>query len=330
MRMNRVEIPGKTMLFGEYAVLVGGTAVVYPVPRYLVITERGEQTHNGYTRVIESARALTIPELVLYETEHGMVNLDFDNRDFFARNGDKAPCKLGLGLSSAEAVGVVKLRFKRAGYNVKECCDKIVEHALQAHRFAQNGRGSGADVYCCAYGIPLEYSLKDGRPQMEKLTLNGNDGILPIYLVYTGQPADSRKAIDLFNLWCMRMTAEERHCLHRLVQISDTLAAGWSKGQNAYVFNALDEFCSVMKWISDRAGLNYWTDVHTELDIWARKYGGRAKPVGAGGGDMALVLGRVPIEEICLQTKKYRIDITSGILEKSDISTDDEYSVKTR
>ena len=141
MPMNRVEIPGKAMLFGEYAVLIGGTAVMYPVARYLILSEKNEHGPVAYTKVISEARKIDIPEIAPYENEYGVVELDFDNKQFFVSDGNGNHSKLGLGLSSAEAVGVVSLRLKRAGFDTERHADKIAEYALKAHRHAQRGQG---------------------------------------------------------------------------------------------------------------------------------------------------------------------------------------------
>ncbi len=318
MPINRVEIPGKAMLFGEYAVLVGGTAALYPVPRYLILWERNEHRPGAYTRVISEARKIDIPEIAPYENEFGAVEIDYDNSQFYSQSSNGARGKLGLGLSSAEAVGVVSLRLQRAGLDTVRHANKIAEYALRAHRHAQTGEGSGADIYCCAQRKALRYKIEDGHAQFEPIRIDLSERRLPVFLVYTGQPSDSRKAIASFNLWLQRMTTDDKGLLKCLIEISQYLSNQWPAIDTPVLFDALDEYTEVMKTISDEAGLHYWTDVHTELDRWARKYGGRAKPVGAGGGDMALMLGRLPIEEILTDPVRCCIDISSGTLEKAE------------
>jgi len=330
VHVNRVVVPGKAMLFGEYAVLVGGSAVLYPVPRYLVITEQTDQTNIDYTPVIRAALKLPIPEIADFESKNGPANPECDNRQFFVPDVAGTPCKLGLGLSAAEAVGIIALRFNRAGYDTENCRDKIAAYAHRAHGLAQNGRGSGADVYCCAYEAPLKYGIVNGLPRAELLTENRAGRAFPMHLVYTGKPADSRRAIDSFNIWCRNMTTEGRYRLSQLVQISDNLAAKWAKDQYDDIIPLLDKFCTTMKWISGMAGLDYWNDFHADLDNWARKHGGRAKPIGAGGGDMVLLLGYVPMEEICPRPYDYCIKITRGFPEETNYPLGDKLSSKTR
>ncbi len=318
MPINRVEIPGKAMLFGEYAVLVGGTAAMYPVPRYLVLSEKNGHKPAAYTRVMTEARNMDIPEIAPYENEFGAVEIDFDNTQFFAPGGDGTCSKLGLGLSAAEAVGVVSLRFGRAGLAIEHYADKIAEYALIAHRHAQDGQGSGADVYCCSHKKAIRYKIKDGCSQYELISVDKGDTRLPAYLVYSGKPSDSRKAITSFNLWLQKLTTDDKSCLKSLIEISHFLSGHWPAKDRHVIFDALDEYTAVMKAISDKAGLHYWTAVHTELDRWARKYGGRVKPIGAGGGDMALVLGHLPIEELSTGSVGCSIDISSGSLGQTE------------
>ena len=37
---------------------------------------------------------------------------------------------------------------------------------------------------------------------------------------------------------------------------------------------------------------------HEELEEWALEHGGRAKPTGAGGGDLVLLVGDLPLKEL--------------------------------
>lgn len=59
-----------------------------------------------------------------------------------------------------------------------------------------------------------------------------------------------------------------------------------------------DEFVSRMAEIATAAKLPWRLGVHEELDEWAREHGGRAKPTGAGGGDLVLLVGDLPLDEL--------------------------------
>jgi mevalonate kinase len=60
--MTNVNIPGKVMLSGEYAVLYGGTSVLVPVPRYMKFEESEFPPENPYTKVVQEALKISIDE----------------------------------------------------------------------------------------------------------------------------------------------------------------------------------------------------------------------------------------------------------------------------
>ena len=56
--MKTIQIPGKVMLTGEYAVLYGGTAVMAPVPRYLRLTISEDNNRGACSPIVEEALRL--------------------------------------------------------------------------------------------------------------------------------------------------------------------------------------------------------------------------------------------------------------------------------
>ena len=68
-----------------------------------------------------------------------------------------------------------------------------------------------------------------------------------------------------------------------------------------------------MKEISKSAGISYFMPVHTQLDAWARRHGGRCKPTGAGGGDMVLMAGELPLDQLPRLCIPLRVDELFGL-----------------
>ena len=68
--MRSVEIPGKVLLSGEYAVLCGGTAVVAPLPRFLRVAPAGPGVPGDRSPVVQAAREIPIPGVPIAPLSH--------------------------------------------------------------------------------------------------------------------------------------------------------------------------------------------------------------------------------------------------------------------
>jgi phosphomevalonate kinase len=296
--VTTVEVPGKVMLSGEYAVLRGGAAVVAPVPRTLTVSEVAEGDETTSSPVIREALAISIPPVAAHEAEHGLPRIAVD-RSQFVHEGQK----LGLGSSSAEAVGVVAVRYERAGLPWREQ-KKLRMYAYLAHRAAQGGLGSGADVACCALGEWVRYGKGERElPGGKTATTWSTDPVadrpaFPLSLAWTGRSADTRTYVDAFEGWVEAGDDEVREAVEELVGRSHALAAIWMTADLEGMRTVLDRYVVALRAIGEAAGFEYDTPEIRKLRDWAVENGGYAKPVGAGGGDMALMLGDLPLDEL--------------------------------
>ena len=59
-----------------------------------------------------------------------------------------------------------------------------------------------------------------------------------------------------------------------------------------------------MQQIAEIAKMPYKLPIHHEVEEWARSNGGFAKPTGAGGGDMIMLVGDLPYDELELRIFK--------------------------
>lgn len=292
------------MLSGEYAVLRGGTAFMVPVPRYLEIAESDSLDTERLTPVLRYGLDYYIEEIADFEKKDPLVGFDIDAAEFFETDRENKSVKLGLGASAAEAVGLVALRYERAGksWSVSdpygsEHTRRIAEHAMAVHREAQGGRGSGADVAACAYQKPIKFKRIDSKPSITPIDKPYRQKI-PIALLSTGIPADTRKMVDKFESWLENRSSEKDRLLSELIESSDRLADAWFVRSKDVLFDMIDRFSDAMKPIAHGSGLEYRLPIHEEIERWARFHGGRAKPTGAGGGDMILLIGELPLEEL--------------------------------
>ncbi len=299
MRVKPIRIPGKVMLSGEYAVLHGATAVMLPVPRYLVFNRAKDPPAASYTRMVDVARRYPIIELAKHERENGVPHIDIDYSQFFAVNDRGTSFKLGLGMSSAEVVGVVAMRYACAGFDWKEKRQDAAKHAFCIHKQVQWGIGSGADVVACAYGVPIKFRSNGSSFEATPIEMNGNgENCPPMALIWSGSPADTRELVRQFDGWLEDGNAGETGLLDKLIEASDRLADSWFRTSTEKQYELLDQFDRAIRECARAAGIPYSLPAHENIRIWAARHGGRAKPTGAGAGDMILIMGSVPFEQL--------------------------------
>jgi len=298
VQLTGVRVPGKVMLSGEYAVMLGGMAFMMPISRHIEVDEIDLVPDKPYSPVVQMAIKYPIPEVAKFEQKHGRSHIKINPGGFLTTTADGYPVKLGLGLSAAEAVAVVALRFERAGKPWQQHRKLVFKYALEIHREIQKGLGSGADVAACAFGAPLVYYLKRNRPQIDLVKSPKHDNCPPMVLVWTGRPANTREMIEKFMAWAKEDKVATKRLLPNLVKASDILARSWLVASPINLYNAIDIFGLAMQECAEAAGIKYRLELHHELESWARKKGGRAKPTGAGGGDMILLVGDLPFGEL--------------------------------
>lgn len=163
----RVTVPGNLLLLGEYAVLEsGGLGIALaPALRIRVTTEPGrglsiagswpggrERWSEGegggggiFDSVTETCgRWLSFRRRSLPDDTAVTV----DSSALFDPDGRKR----GLGSSAAAVVGLTAALLRLSGITEKRAAAALPRLALEAHRKAQGGRGSGYDVYTSSFG----------------------------------------------------------------------------------------------------------------------------------------------------------------------------------
>jgi phosphomevalonate kinase len=296
--MDTVRVPGKVMLSGEYAVLDGATAVLLPVSRSLQAEQTTSPPADGYSPVVSAAREIAIPAIADHEAGMGVVHLRFDRSELVDEAADGTQRKLGLGMSAAEAVATIALRYEYAGIPWLSHWRDVAKLAMDAHRRAQQGIGSGADIAACAYGRPLRFRRAGEDFTVEDLPMTAGGEHVPLHLAWTGQPADTRDQVRRYLSWREQPGAEVEELWIRLLKASEELAQCWFDAGRDELHAALDRHGEVMNEISAAAGLSYRLPVHARLEAWAKRHGGRAKPTGAGAGDMVLLVGDLPLNQL--------------------------------
>lgn len=277
--------PGKLFLVGEYAVLEQGTAVVAAVRRHAVAQYLpgmdpmsqvvAEAVKRAKAELGEAASALP-PGSVLVNTD-----------DF--RQGD---LKIGLGSSAATAVAAVGAVFESAGMEVEKHRARILSVAFAAHRAAQGGAGSGADVAAAVHGGLIRVERQGpGEPLVEALVPPTG---LHLVVFWTGQSASTTDMIDGVLRFARRDPVAYRQMIDNLREIADRFVAELRAGSATGAVAAAGRYGRRLAVLGAAASVPIVTDDFARAAELAKELGGIAKPSGAGGGDIGVAMFATP------------------------------------
>lgn len=305
--------PGKAILWGEYGVLEGVPAVVCALQARAKVALRlrlqGQDSNPGlweiWGRGLGRWRGAWDAEHPWSKPWHmawhalsiapalarlgGMLNIDTE--DFYA--DDK---KLGMGSSAAVSCALVALLMAleaNDGAVVKpEIC---AEKACLAHRAAQDGLGSGIDVWLAALGGVVVASY-----QGKAVPLDWPKGLAGFW-VAMGTPASTHAQVSEV------MAAKERdpsgwmHRRNKMERCSRAALDAWQRPmfetqkaknlcQAAEILPHIADYGALLAELGDWAKVSVVTQEHTALAEALKKVGAVAKVSGAGGGDLAIVM----------------------------------------
>ncbi len=282
-----VVAPGKLFLCGEYAVLEGAPAVMMAVNRHAV-----GQYIPGWT-----AASRVIAEAVRRCAEHlgelaialpaGSVMVN--SEQFQGPDG-----KLGLGSSAATAAATVGAIFEYAGYSIEENRDALYVLADDAHRAAQGGLGSGADIAATVHGGFVRFerpqSLRDpnatfGPPSFEKLAAPAG---LEIVVFQAGMPVATPEMIDAVQGLARRQKQLYGWMQDELGVAARQFAEAFTMGRPAGIIEAAGTAHDTLLALGNAAHIPIVPASVTAAAAHARRLGGAAKISGAGGGDVGI------------------------------------------
>ncbi len=280
-----VAAPGKVFLVGEYAVLEGGTAVLAAVSRHAVA-----QYVNGAdaeSEVVEQAMSHALREIgeAASAIPPGAVLVDSD--DF-----SQGKTKLGLGSSAATAVAAVAAMFETAGQSIEGQQDLIFRVADAAHRAAQGGVGSGADVAAAVYGGFLKFSRSsDGKASIAPLPMPNN---LHLVVFWTEKPASTRSYVQAVQNYARVAPSSYKMLVGALRTTADRFVSELQAGRSTAAVAAAGRYGRQMADLGKAVGIPIFTEAFERAAALAREVGGEAKPSGAGGGDIGVALFATP------------------------------------
>lgn len=276
-----VAAPGKVFLMGEYAVLEGAPAVLAAVGRYAVgqYVPGNEPESDFVAHAVREAlaaigdRAAALPE--------GSVMVD--SRAFSADGR-----KLGLGSSAAVTAASVASVLELAGLPVASNLELCFSIAESAHRLAQGGLGSGADVAASVHGGLVQYRRPPGGyPIAEHLR---HPPGLKIVIFAEGKPSATPALLRRVREFAESRPSAYAEVMRPLRETSEQFVEAFAEGKVADLIAAARAFGVALEELGSQAAIPIVT-THFELaaDL-AINLGGVAKPSGAGGGDVGVGL----------------------------------------
>lgn len=305
----RVSAPGKLYLFGEYAVLAGGWAMVAAVDRRVHAVRYAEP---GNYRALGLGDELVLPRAVLHEIRASTTGevcalgrLGTDVREM-RENGTN----LGLGSSAASAVALaaVALGSGRREIETETFRRRVLSIAERAHASFQGGLGSGGAIAAAVFGgvsacrrlrPTAEFSAIERTLDLEETVTEGAfscagvgvPGEVELRAVWLGREASTPDFVDSV---LERAQSTPSDVYRRLQKIAEAAEKGIRAAQGsagARFIDAIGEADRAMTELGAFCEIPIIIDRHRRLREVAQAHGFAAKPSGAGGGDFSLVAG---------------------------------------
>lgn len=251
-----LQVPGKVVLMGEYAVLDGAPGLVAAVDRGVQVTASA-----GPALTIETPGS--DDRFVRPALERVGARGTFR---FEAWNPVDAPFKVGLGSSAAATVAAVRAGLLLSADRAH--APEVFTQAKTVHRWIQ-GSGSGIDVAASTFGGVLRY--EGGRPSRSRALA------LPWTLVWSGVSAKTGPRVVQYLAWAER---------DAFVARSAELVAAFHDSP----IEALGAARHLLQDMATQARIAYRTPALDRIAALAEQHGGAAKPSGAGGGDIAIAI----------------------------------------
>lgn len=294
--------PGKFFLLGEYAVLDGCPAVVAAIDRHVEVQlqphtrgrlvridslECGAAEFNAaHPPAIEGSLRFVIAAfraVLSARPELGRSGCTLSIKCSMAGPGGT---KIGLGSSAAVTVATTAALLASTGASVQP--HDLFATALEAHRAAQDGVGSGADVAASVYGGLIRF--QPCAPLLPAVTALALPPHTKLLVAWSGESASTAGLVKRYLTACngsaaarAAFVAATRGCVDAFV---DALAHGDVSAA------AINRNGDALARLGEDLGIPVLTPRLAQLVAIARAHGAAAKMSGAGGGDCGVALTR--------------------------------------
>ncbi|MCU0305070.1 MAG: hypothetical protein MUC56_13545 [Thermoanaerobaculales bacterium] len=320
----RASAPGKLVLLGEYAVLLGHPSAVMAVNRRALVelrpakearfTVRAPGFSNqgaafdldregrprwtasdaaGRFGLVDAVVSSLAAEGLVRPTKVVPAEIVLDSRAFF-QVGRGGSAKLGLGSSGALTAGLTEALLAWLGADRSaEPAGERLRRLIAIHRHIQGGRGSGIDLAASLLGGVQGYRFDPDRATGLAAPIELPAGLVTVP-VWTGQPSSTAGLLGRLEA---RLAAEDGGTLAALAELGGIAAIGLDRlaaGDLAATLDAIGRYGAAMAALGRAAGLEIYTAEHLELRRLAQRSAMRYKPSGAGGGDIGVAFGDDP------------------------------------
>lgn len=322
-----INVPGKLMIAGEYAILEPRQhAVVIAVDRFVTAEiQRSNKNvlslpglgltritwkNNGVDPVFSSSDSrLSFVRAAIKITNQFLRERSIESEKFSltitSELADKQGRKYGLGSSAAITVAAIaavlvfnKMRLPR---------EKIFKLAALSHLLVQ-GNGSGADIAAAIFGGWIDYTAFSAKwvlNEMEEGT--GINELIELPWPYLSfSPLTSPVDLELCVGWTkeaagtghmvdkiqkLRLTEPQRYeqFLEESANAVACFVKGFEQGNNELVLDGISRNRQALRELGEAAGVPVETPKLKVLCDLAEEFG-KAKPSGAGGGDCGIAL----------------------------------------
>jgi phosphomevalonate kinase len=209
--VSRYYVPGNILLTGEYAVTESeGLGIALAIGKYVEMTIHPGTTFRvvglfgGSERIEISENSIPGEGFLLQIIEFicgklGITpgdlagTIEIDSRAFYDLQGKK----LGYGSSAAVTIALCTGIAILSGLTAHDADNVISGAAVEAHRFAQNGRGSGYDILASIHG-GIGLVIGGSSPRWEPITLTWLESIGLINLEH---PVTTTGALSQYEAW---------------------------------------------------------------------------------------------------------------------------------
>lgn len=259
--------PGKLVLAGEYVVLEGARAIVTAVSMRVRLSTAEVATELPP----EVVATRSLAEAAFGETPERFA------LDVRALRGETK--KLGLGSSAAAAAATVSLiaALRHRATTPEERFDL----ALRGHA-AVAPRGSGIDVAASVFGGTRLFQIEGDTRKTQPTRLPS--GLHPV-VVYTGEEARTStfvRAIDA-------LSADARKdAMAPLHEAAERCVRAFEQNDARALVAAVSSHHDAMARLGEKASVPIVEAHLAAIAARAARFGGAAKPSGAGGGDVAI------------------------------------------
>jgi len=269
--------PGKLFLSGEYAVLEGAPAVLTAIDRRAVArVATVARSASPVVAAVAAEIATRFPELS--GADGAIPHVEVRTPGF-----TRGRIKIGLGSSAAVAVAAAALLLPRARGGGRFDEGTVLEIALAAHRKAQGGRGSGADVAAAVHGGTICYRMGGAVERLGGFAAQ-------LAFVWTGRPASTTELLARVQAFALEAPAEHRALLVELQALAAEVADAYGAAVPGEIVRLTCAYGALMGRLGEAAGAPIVSPAHARVAELAAAHGGAGKPSGAGGGDVAVAV----------------------------------------